>query len=130
MLKEFKEFLMKGNLLEIGVALILALAFKAVVDALVANILTPIIAAIFGQPDFSSLTISIGDSFIAYGLFLNALISFVIIGFVLFLVMKGYERIRHAQEATIKDCPHCATSIPLSATRCPNCTSQLEGAAA
>jgi large conductance mechanosensitive channel len=91
-LKEFKDFLMKGNLLEIAVGLILALAFKTVVDSLVADILTPIIAAIFGQPDFSSLVLDIGDGQITYGVFLNAVISFVIIGFVLFLVVKAYNR--------------------------------------
>lgn len=92
MLKEFKDFLMKGNLLEIAVGLILALAFKAVVDSLVADILTPIVAAGFGQPDFSSLVLDIGDGRITYGVFLNAVISFVIIGFVLFLVVKAYNQ--------------------------------------
>ncbi|WCO68541.1 large conductance mechanosensitive channel protein MscL [Iamia majanohamensis] len=92
MLKEFKDFLMKGNLLEIAVGLILALAFKAVVDSLVADILTPIVAAVFGQPDFSSLVLDIGDGKITYGVFLNAVISFVIIGFVLFLVVKAYNQ--------------------------------------
>ncbi len=92
MLKEFKDFLMKGNLLEIAVGLILALAFKTVVDSLVADVLTPVIAAIFGQPDFSSLVLDIGDGQVRYGAFLNTVVSFVIIGFVLFLVVKAYNR--------------------------------------
>ena len=93
-LKEFKEFLTKGNLIEIAVGLILALAFKAVVDSVVNDIFTPIIAAIFGQPDFARMHINVGDSAIFYGRFINALISFVIIGFVLFLVMKIYNAVR------------------------------------
>lgn len=92
MLKEFKEFLLKGNLLEIAVGLILALAFSAVVNSLVADIITPIIAAVFGQPDFSSLVLDIGDGRIKYGLFLNAVVSFVIIGFVLFLIVKAFNQ--------------------------------------
>jgi large conductance mechanosensitive channel len=93
-LKEFKEFLTKGNLIEIAVGLILALAFKTVVDSVVADLLTPIVAAIGGQPDFSSLTIHLGDGRIRYGSFINAVISFLIVGFVLFLVMKAYNAIR------------------------------------
>jgi large conductance mechanosensitive channel len=92
--KEFKEFLTRGNLIEIAVGLILALAFKTVVDSVVGDIFTPIISAIFGQPDFAGLTIDIGDSHIFYGRFINAVISFVIIGFVLFIVMKLYNSIR------------------------------------
>ncbi|HET7236711.1 MAG TPA: large conductance mechanosensitive channel protein MscL [Actinomycetota bacterium] len=130
MLKEFKAFLMKGNLVEIAVGLILALAFKTVVDSVVADIITPIIAAIFGQPDFSSLAIDIGDAKITYGNFLNVVFSFIVVGFVLFLVVKAYNRLRREEEATMKACPFCASDIPLDATRCPSCTSQLEGAAA
>ena len=92
MIKEFRDFLMKGNLLEIAVGLILALAFKTVVDSLVADILTPIIAAVFGQPNFDSLVLDIGEGQIRYGLFLNAIISFVIVGFVLFLIVKAYNK--------------------------------------
>jgi len=92
MLKEFKEFLLKGNLIEIAVGLILALAFSAVVTSFVDDIVMQIVAAVFGQPDFSSLTIDIGDGRIRYGAFLNALIAFVIIGFVLFLILKAYNK--------------------------------------
>ena len=92
MIKEFRDFLMKGNLLEIAVGLILALAFKTVVDSLVADILTPIIAAIFGQPNFDSLVLDIGEGQIRYGAFLNAIISFVIVGFVLFIIVKAYNK--------------------------------------
>ncbi len=97
MLKEFKDFLMKGNLLEVAVGLILALAFKAVVDSLVADILNQIVAGVFSAPDFSSLQIDLskGDpdgAAIFYGRFLNAVISFLIVGFLLFLVVKAYNR--------------------------------------
>lgn len=100
MLKEFKDFLMKGNLIEIAVGLILALAFKAVVDSLVADVINQIVAAIGGAPDFSTLKITLreatkegdADAAIYYGKFLNAVISFVIIGFILFLIVKAYNR--------------------------------------
>ena len=84
----------------------------------------------FGQPDFSSLAIDIGDARITYGNFLNVVLSFIVVGFVLFLVVKAYNRLRREEEATMKACPFCASDIPLAATRCPSCTSQLEGAAA
>lgn len=92
MLKEFKDFIMKGNLVEIAVGLILALAFKTVVDSLVADVITPGIAAVGGQPNFNDLTIDIGDGVIRYGAFLNTIVSFVIIGFVLFLVVRAYNK--------------------------------------
>ncbi len=92
MLREFKEFISRGNLVELAVAAILGLAFNAVVQSLVADVFTPIIAAIFGEPDFSRLTIPIGDSEILIGNFLNALISFVLVAFVLFLMVKAYNR--------------------------------------
>ena len=92
MLKEFKDFLMEGNLVEIAVGLILALAFKTVVDSLVADVITPIIAAIGGQPNFDSLVLDIGDGQIRYGAFLNTIVAFIIIGFVLFLLVKAYNQ--------------------------------------
>lgn len=92
MLKEFKDFIMKGNLLEVAVGLILALAFKAVVDSLVKDIITPVIAAAGGQPNFSSLTLDIGDGRIKYGVFLNTVVSLLIVGFILFLIVKAYNR--------------------------------------
>ena len=96
MLKEFKDFLLKGNLLEIAIGLVLALAFKTVIDSLVADVITPIIAAIGGQPNFDSLTLDIGDGQIRYGAFLNTIISFVIIGFVLFLIVKAFNAMLEA----------------------------------
>ncbi|MCI0635014.1 MAG: large conductance mechanosensitive channel protein MscL [Actinobacteria bacterium] len=130
MLKEFRDFIMKGNLIEIAVAFIMALAFAAVVASFVADIVTPIIGAIFGQPDFSALKIDIGDGAITYGKFLNVVITFLIVAFVMFLVVKAYNRMTGPKAATTKGCPFCKTDIAIDATRCANCTSQLEGASA
>ena len=130
MLKEFKAFIMRGNLVEIAVGLVVALAFAAVVASFVADIVTPIIAAIFGQPDFGSLKIDIGQSAITYGNFLNAVLTFIIVAFVMFLVVKAYNRMAGPKDVVTKACPYCRTDIALDATRCPNCTSQLEGVAA
>jgi large conductance mechanosensitive channel len=92
MLQEFKEFISRGNLIDLAVAVVLGLAFNAVVQSVVADIFTPIIAAIFGEPDFSSIVIRIGDGVIRIGTFLNAVIAFVTVAFVLFLVVKAYNR--------------------------------------
>jgi large conductance mechanosensitive channel len=92
MWKEFKEFISKGNLVEIAVGLILALAFAGLVTSFTENLINPIIGAIFGQPNFDSLTIDIGDAELRYGAFLTTLINFVIVALVLFLVVKAYNR--------------------------------------
>jgi large conductance mechanosensitive channel len=128
MLKEFKAFILRGNLVEIAVAFIMALAFAAVVASFVTDIVTPIIAAIVGQPDFSSLKVDIGESAISYGKFLNAVITFLIVGFVMFLIVKAYNRVSDPKAATTRGCPYCKTDIALDATRCPNCTSELQPA--
>ena len=99
MVQEFKEFVSKGNLVDLAVAVVLGLAFAAVVNSLVADVVTPLIAAIFGEPDFSAITIPVGDSEILIGNFLNALISFVIVAFVLFLVVRAYNRAFPKKEA-------------------------------
>ena len=110
MLKEFRGFLMKGNLVDIAVGLILALAFKAVVDSVIADVITPIIGAIFGQPDFSSLAIDVGEAKITYGNLLNVVFSFIVVGFVLFVVVRAYNRLRRDEAATTKGCPFCETA--------------------
>jgi large conductance mechanosensitive channel len=129
MFKEFKAFIMKGNLVEIAVAFVIGLAFAAVVASFVKDIITPIIGAIFGQPDFSALKIDIGKSAITYGDFLNALLTFVVVALVMFMIVKAYNRMTGPKVATTKDCPFCLTAVPLAATRCSACTSQLESAA-
>ena len=99
MLREFKEFISKGNVVEIAVALILALAFNQVIQALVIGVFDPLIAAVFGKPDLSSITFNVGDASISIGFFLDALIAFLITAFVLFLVVKAYNRAFPKDEA-------------------------------
>jgi len=131
MLKEFRDFAVKSNLVEIAVAFILGVAFAALVVATVENIFTPLIAAIFGTHDFSSLSFMINGSAILYGAWINAIITFLLVALVLFLVIKAYNRMRKPESpAPVKDCPYCATSIAESATRCPACTSELGAAPA
>ena len=93
MIKEFKEFISKGNLVEIAVGLILALAFAGLVTSFTENLINPIIGAIFGQPNFDSLVIDIGDAQLRYGAFLTTLLNFLIVAFVLFLIIKAYNRV-------------------------------------
>ncbi len=106
MLEEFKDFALKGNLLEIAVGLVLALAFKTVIDSLVADVINQIVAAIFGQPDFSQLTIDVGKAEIFYGNFINAVISFVLVALALFFfVVKPYNAYKKRKEAEAEEAP-------------------------
>lgn len=126
MLRDFKAFLLKGNLVTLAVAFVIALAFASVVTSFVENIVTPMIAAIGGQPDFSALDFTVNDSVFRYGLFLNALIAFVVVAAILFfLVVRPYTTLseRFAREdPSTKDCPECRSTIPVAATRCAFCT--------
>jgi len=97
-IKEFRDFALKGNLVEVAVALVLALAFTDLVKAFIADIVTPFIAAIFGKPDFSNLTFTINDSTFKYGDFINFAISFILVAIVLFLIVKGVNALRREQE--------------------------------
>ena len=131
MLDEFKAFAFRGNLIDLAVAVILGLAFSAVITALVDHVLMPIIAAIFGQPNFSSLVLDIGEGEIRYGLFLNALVSFLLIALALFFVIRAVNKMMHprgapAEPPTTRECPYCFTPIAVQATRCSACTSQVE----
>ena len=128
--QEFKEFIFRGNVVDLAVAVVIGLAFQAVVKAVVADILTPIVAAIFGQPDFSALHFRINKSVFAYGDLLNNIISFVsIAAAVFFFVVKPVNYVtsrRRAGEEVVPDtkqCPECLSSIPLGARRCAFCTS-------
>lgn len=98
MLQEFKDFISKGGIFEAAIGLVMALAFVPVVGSMVDDIIMPIVAAVFGQPDFGTLAIDIGDAKITYGNFLTVLISFIIIGFVLFLLVKAYNKATNKQE--------------------------------
>jgi large conductance mechanosensitive channel len=128
MLKEFRDFVMRGNLIEIAVALILALAFAAVVAAFT-NVVLSFVAAIFGgDVSFDALTFSVNGTPIPYGTFLTALFTFLVVAFILFLVVKAYNASKRSADPTTKTCPFCATDIPIPATRCPHCTSELQTA--
>jgi large conductance mechanosensitive channel len=127
MLKEFKDFALKGNLLELAVAFVLGVAFAAVVTSFVDDVIMQLIAAIVGKPDFSELTFSIGDGVIRYGSFLTALVTFLIIAWVLFLVVRAVQTAMPAK-ATQRDCPHCLSSIPLAAGTCAHCTRDVQPA--
>jgi large conductance mechanosensitive channel len=130
MLKEFREFVFRGNVLELAVAVVLAAAFGAVVASLVADVLTPIIAAVVGEPDFSGLTIPLGESEIRYGAFLNTVFALLVVAAALFFfVIKPVnaiiERTTRGAAPTTKACPECLSTIPAAARRCANCTAQL-----
>jgi len=133
MLDDFKKFLMQGNLVMLAVAFVIGVAFAAVVKALVADIVTPIIALVFGQPNFGALSFSINSSHFFYGDFLNALFAFVTTAAaVYFFVVKPYEALEarrsRGADPDIKECPECTTDIPYKARRCPACTAQLSPA--
>jgi large conductance mechanosensitive channel len=124
-LRGFRDFITKGNLLETAVALVMALATTALVKALIDSLITPIIGAIFGETDFSGLTFTINGSVFFYGAFISALITFVSTGAaVYFFIVKPYQRYQEHKgvASTDKDCPHCLSSIPLNANRCAFCT--------
>ena len=144
MLKEFKEFAMKGNVLDMAVGIIIGAAFGRIVTSLVNDVIMPPIGLVLGHVDFSSLFLNIsGTSYptlaaakaanaatINYGSFINTVIDFLIVAFVIFLFVRQINRWNKpvpAPAATTKECPYCASQIPIKATRCPNCTSDLTG---
>jgi large conductance mechanosensitive channel len=128
MIREFKEFALKGNLLELAVAFILGVAFAAVITSFIEDVLMNLIAAVVGKPDFSDLTFELGDGVIRYGAFLTALVTFLLIAFVLFLIVKAAQRAMPAK-VTERDCPHCLSSIPVGAGTCSFCTKEVPAAA-
>jgi large conductance mechanosensitive channel len=142
MFKEFKEFAMKGNMLDMAVGIIIGAAFGKIISSLVSDVLMPPIGLLLGKVDFSNLYLNIsGKAFdsladakkagaptVNYGLFLNTILDFLIVAFVIFLLVKQVNRMRAPAPAAApatKDCPYCASAIAVKATRCPNCTSQL-----
>lgn len=145
MLKEFKEFIAKGSALDLAVGVVIGAAFTAIVKALVDGVIMPVVGLALGKVDFANLFLVIdegatagpyrtlvaaqeaGAVVIAWGLFVNAVVSFVIVSFVVFLMVKAINRIRRAEvaEENLKDCPFCLTLVPDAATRCPACTSDL-----
>ena len=142
MLKEFKEFAMRGNVLDMAVGIIIGAAFGRIITSLVNDVLMPPIGLVIGKVDFSNLFVSLsgptaaslaeakkaGASVIAYGTFINTLIDFIIVAFVIFLLIKQVNRLKKPAPAvapSTKDCPFCFSAIPIKASRCPHCTSQL-----
>lgn len=148
MFKEFKEFAMRGNVVDMAVGIIIGAAFGSIVSSLVADVLMPPIGLLLGGVDFSNLFITIkqgatagpfatladaqkdGAVTINYGVFMNKLISFVIVAFAIFMVVKGMNSLKRKEKAapaapTTKECTYCFSTIPIKATRCPSCTSEL-----
>jgi large conductance mechanosensitive channel len=130
LLTDFKKFLLRGNVVDLAVAVVIGAAFGALVTALVRDLLTPIIALIFGKHDFSSLTFTINNSTFAYGDFINYLIAFIsIAAAVFFFVVVPVNKLmarRAKDDPDTKECPECTSAIPAAARRCPQCTAQLE----
>jgi large conductance mechanosensitive channel len=132
MLKEFRAFVMRGNLLELATAVILGLAFNAVIQSLVNDVLMNLIAAVVGEPSFEGLSFTINDAEVRYGAFINAVINFLLVALALFLVIRAYNRMQRPkteEEPATRECPFCASAIPVAAKRCPFCTSDVPAAA-
>jgi large conductance mechanosensitive channel len=128
--KGFREFIARGNLIDLAVAVVIGTAFAALVAALVADLITPLIAAIAGKPDFSKLVFRVHGSTFHYGSLINALLSFLIVAVVVYFlivapVAKISERRNRNKEATERDCPQCLSSILVGASRCKYCTADL-----
>ena len=149
MFREFKKFIMRGNVLDLAVGVIIGGAFGAIVTSLVKDVIMPPIGLLLGRVDFANLFVVLkqgkaagpyatlaaaqeaGAVTINYGLFVNTIISFVVIALAVFLIVRAANRLQRQPEAppaapTTKQCPYCATEIPIAATRCPHCTSQLQ----
>ena len=127
MLKEFRDFAMRGNVMDLAVGVIIGGAFGKIVSSLVGDILMPLIGLLIGGIDFTGLKLMVGSASINYGTFIQNIVDFLIIAFVVFLMVRGISRLQRPAPAaapTTKECPYCFSAIPIKATRCPNCTSQ------
>jgi large conductance mechanosensitive channel len=137
MLREFKQFIMRGNVVDLAVAVVIGTAFAAVVAAFIADIITPLIAAIFGKQDFSNLSFTINKSTFHYGAFINALITFLSVAAAIFFFVVKPINVLQARRAagappespTTRSCPECLSEIPIAASRCAFCTSEVPAAA-
>lgn len=128
MLKEFKNFIEKGNVLDMAVGIIMGTAFTAIVNSVVKDLLMPIITGLTAGVDFQDLVVKVGGATLKFGNLINAIITFIIVAFVLFVILKSLNKIEPVSDKpTTKQCPYCKSEIPVSATRCPHCTSELEG---
>jgi large conductance mechanosensitive channel len=129
---EFKQFVLRGNVIDLAVGIVIGAAFAAVVQAAVADLLTPLVAAIFGKPDFNQLTFEINNSVFKYGHFLNTLIAFLIIAWVVFFfvvkpvnALTSLSQRRESPDPSTRKCPECRSEIPIDARRCAFCTSEV-----
>ena len=139
MLKEFKEFAMRGNVVDMAIGIIIGAAFGKIVTSFVNDILMPPIGLLLGKMDFSNLFLNLsgkpyaslseakaaGAAAISYGIFLNHIIDFIIVAFAIFLLVRQINRMKREPEPDSKDCPYCTSKIPIKASRCPLCTSDL-----
>ena len=126
MLKEFKEFVMRGNVLDLAVGVIIGGAFGKIVGSLVNDIIMPLIGLLMGGVNFSELSVTVGAAQIKWGMFVQTIIDFLVIAFVIFLIIKSANNMKKAPapaDPATKECPHCMSTISIKATRCPNCTS-------
>jgi len=146
MFKEFREFAMRGNVLDMAVGIIIGIAFGSVVMSLVNDIIMPPLGLALGNIDFSNLFVNLSEGSyktlaaakeagavtINYGVFVNTIINFIIVAFVLFLIVRSMNRLKRREETpaepSTKECPFCLSQVPIGATRCPHCTSQLKAA--
>lgn len=128
MLKEFREFAIRGNVMDLAVAVIIGGAFGKIITSLVDNILTPLIGLALGGIDISGRAFTFGGAEVRWGAFVRSILDFLIIAFVIFLLVRAMNRLKRQEPTTptTKECPYCASTIPLKAVRCPNCTSQLK----
>jgi len=129
MLKEFKEFAIRGNVMDLAVAVIIGGAFGKIVTSLVDDIIMPLVGLLIGGIDFKSLAFTVGSAKVTYGSFFQNIVDFIIVAFVIFLMVRAINSTKQPAPTaapTTKECPYCFTTIPLKATRCPNCTSPLK----
>jgi large conductance mechanosensitive channel len=140
MFKEFKEFAVKGNVIDMAVGIIIGAAFGKIVSSLVNDLLMPPVGLLLGKVDFSNLFVNLsgksyetlssakaaGAATLNYGLFINAVIDFIILALAIFLMVRQVNRLKRQPEPSTKACPYCLSKIPLKATRCPHCTSELK----
>lgn len=131
MLKEFKEFVMRGNVLDLAVAVIIGGAFGKIVGSLVNDVLMPLIGLVMGRVNFSELAWTVGEASVRWGAFVQTIIDFLIVAFVIFLIVKTANKMKKPAPApepgapTTKECPRCFSTIHIHATRCPHCTTDL-----
>ena len=128
MLKEFRAFVMRGNVLDLAVAVIIGGAFGKIIGSLVNDVLMPLIGLVLGGINFADKSLTVGAAIVKWGAFVQSIIDFLIIALVIFLIVKAANATKKAPppaDPISKECPHCFTTISIKATRCPNCTSEL-----